>query len=558
MNGGEIIARTMRVYGAEHFFMLTGGDQELWIGLRDEGIDMVLSRSERSAACMADAYARITNRPAFTYAQAGPGAAILLGGLVDSHWAGSPVIAVTSSPRRRTRFKGDYQELNQEPLYDPMCKMNVEAPDGHRLVDLLRTAYRTSISGNPGPVHIDLPREVYAEDVGAVEIYAEEQFMTVPPFRPAPEATAVERTLEILRGAERPVVIAGGGVLISDAWEEFTAMVEELGIPVATTMGGKGAISEEHPLAIGVSGKYSRRSANDLVRRADAIIALGCGLGSLATADFSLLPEDAAIVHIDIDPVTLGRSYREAVSIQADAGAAIAAIRAALPAAGLTSPEAWVEEARERTAEWQAAVDAQAASGREGALAPAAVIRTVSEAMHPEDIMVADTGYMSAWAGALQVVKQAGRNFIRTGGALGWSFPATLGAQVARPERRAVTIVGDGGIGYHIGDMETAVRRELPVVVMLLNNVSLAYEYHIQKYNHDTEVAVANDFVDVDHSAVARAYGWHGERVTSPDRLAGAVADAFAQRRPALIECMVDREAIGPVTQYEATLPRQV
>jgi acetolactate synthase-1/2/3 large subunit len=539
--------------------MVTGGDQELWIALRDAEIDMVLGRSERASACMADAYARLTERPAFTYGQWGPGAAVLVGGIVDAFWASTPVIAITSASSTRTRFKSGYQEIHQWPLFEPVCKLNVEVPAASRLADVLRTAYRTAVSGNPGPVHIDVTSAILAEDAGDVDIYAEAEFTTVPPFRPQPDTIAVERAVELLQRARRPIIFAGAGVLRSHAWDELVGLAEDLRIPVATTMGGKGAIAETHPLAIGVAGTYSRRSANELVGVADVVLAVGCALGSLSTDGYSIFAPDVAIVHADIDPTVLGMSYKEAVSMQADAGAALAAFRAAsVGAPSRDGAEAWAADVASRTGKWRESVAAAELAGRDGAIAPAAVMRQVNSAVAPTDVVVADTGYMGAWGGALFEVKQAGLNFIRTGGSLGWALPACLGAQIARPDDRAVAIIGDGGIGYHIGDMETAVRRRLPVVVVLLNNRSLAYEYHIQKHAFHTEVSAANDFADTDYSAVARAYGWHAERVERQGDLARAIACAFDQDAPALVECMVDKEVMGPVTTYERLMPRHV
>jgi acetolactate synthase-1/2/3 large subunit len=559
MKGATVVAETLKAYGTKHFFLLTGGDNQLWIALRDAGIDMVLSRSERSAAAMADAYARLTNRPTFAYGQAGPGAAVLVGGLVDPYWAGTPVIALTSSSSLEGRYRGAYQEINQWPLFEPMCKMNVEVPNAGRIADLLRTAYRVSVSGNPGPVHLDVPRSALDGEAGDVEIYAEADFTAMPPFRPAPDADAVQRAVALVAQAARPVILAGGGVMLSDAWDELIALAEQLRVPVATTMGGKGAIAETHELALGVAGRYSRRSANELMGQADVVLAIGCGLGALATNDRSLFGLDVQIVHIDLDPEVLGRSHRETISMQADAGAAIAALRAAAGAQpGRPQGDDWLETAAARTTEWRDAVNTAAAAGADGALAPTSIVRQLSDVMAPDDVMVVDTGYMAAWAGALHEVKAAGRNFMRTGGSLGWALPAVMGAQIARPESRSVAIIGDGGIGYHVGDMETAVRRELPVVVVVLNNRMLAYEYHIQKHQYDTEVGSVNDFDDTNYAAVARAYGWHGERIEAAADVPRALADAFAQRRPALIEFMVDKEAIAPVTSFERLIPRDV
>ncbi len=213
----QAIAQTLKAYDTKHFFLLTGGDQDLWIALREADIRMVLARSERSAAYMADAYARLTNKPAFTYGQFGPGAAVLVGGIVDPHWAGVPVVAITSSSNTATRHKFEYQELDQKPLFQPIIKMNVELPRADRAAETLRSAIRTAVTGNSGPVHIDVPMDMFAADAGDPPIYAEPRFARYPAARPSPDPDDVEEACNLLAEADRPVVVAGTGVVSSGA-----------------------------------------------------------------------------------------------------------------------------------------------------------------------------------------------------------------------------------------------------------------------------------------------------------------------------------------------------
>lgn len=557
----QAIAQTLKAYGAKHFFLLTGGDQDLWIALRDAGIQMVLARSERSAVYMADAYARLTGKPAFAYGQFGPGAAVLVGGVVDPYWAGSPVVAITSSIRSDTRYKSEYQEIDQKPLFEPITKMNVEVLRPERTAQMLRSAIRTAVSGNPGPVHIDVPADMFAADAGDSPIYAEPRFTGFPPTRPLPDPEDVEKACRLLAGADRPAVVAGAGVASSRAWEELTKLSEALGLPVATTLGGKSSIAETHPNAVGVVGRYSRKSANDIVSGADTVLAVGCTLGALATDTFRIPSPDARIIHIDIDPIVLGTAYREEVSIEADARAALASMLEYATGedrrAGSGHDE-WLQHTRARTAVWREAYAQAAKKNQPEAVAPYAVFKSLQEALRPQDVVVADTGYMGAWAGALYEIKSPGNNFIRTGGSLGWALPAALGAQIARPQNRVVAISGDGGIGYHIADLETAKRLGLPVVVVILNNRSLAFEYHIQKYLFDTEVGAVNDFYDVNYADVARAFGWLGRRVVEAGEFPDALREAMESGEPAVVEVLVDKEAAAPVTYYESVVERAV
>jgi len=403
--------------------------------------------------------------------------------------------------------------------------------------------------------------DIFGADTGDAPVYAEPQFTQYPATRPSPDQHSTEKACKLLIEADRPVVVAGSGVVFSGAWDELTKLSESLGLPVATTMGGKGSIAETHPNALGVVGRYSRKSANDIVSEADVVLAIGCTLGALATDTFRIPTGEAKVVHIDIDPTVLGTAYREEVSIEADAKVALASMLEYLASEqeeSASSGNSWLERAQSRTAAWREAYAEAAVQSQPGAIAPHAVFQSLQVVLQPQDVVVADTGYMGAWAGALYELKAPGSYFIRTGGSLGWALPAALGAQVARPQDRVVTIIGDGGVGYHIGDMETAKRCNLPVVVVILNNRSLAFEYHIQKYLFDTEVSVVNDFYDTNYADVARAFGWFGKRIEEAADITEALHEALDSGEPAVVEVMIDKEARAPVTYYETVVERAV
>jgi acetolactate synthase I/II/III large subunit len=556
----QTVTGTLKAYGTEYFFCVTGGDQALWIALDDAAITIVPCRSEPAAVYAADGYARVTGRPGFVYGQYGPGVANVAASLADAYWAMSPVISLTTSTRTRSRYRYEYQELDQLALHPALTKWQAAADRPDRAAELVRAAIRQATASPPGPVHLEVPADVLAATVDGVPSYAEPSFGQVPGPRAAPDPERVRAAADVLLSAERPVIIAGNGVLLSGAWAELLTVAEWGSVPVATTMGGKGAIAEDHDLSVGVIGRYSRKVANDLVSEADVALVAGCRLGGLATDSWRRPGPAARIVHLDADATVLGATYREDVSILTDAKLGLAALAGELAARGPARPRsAWAERAAGQVASWRDEVAKAARSSRPGALHPAAVLAELREAMEPADILVADTGYMGAWTGALFPVTEPGRHYLRAAGSLGWAFPAAIGASLAAPDRRVVCLSGDGGIGYHLMELETALRCGARVAVVVLDNRSLAFEYHDQRYLfNDRIVPAVNDFLDVDYAAVARAMGAGGIRVSDPSDVGPAIREAVKADGPVLVDVLIDKEVHAPVSVFEHVLPRLV
>jgi acetolactate synthase I/II/III large subunit len=551
------IAATLKAYGTEVFFQLTGGDTALWIALRDAGIRMILCRSEQAATYMADGYARISGRPAFVYGQAGPGAGNVVASLPDALWGGSPVVALSSSVPSASRDHFAYQELDQLALFAPVTKWSKAALRVDHVGPLLRDAIRAATAAPAGPVHFELARDMLKAPIEGIDARSDPDAVCVPGVRGAPEPSRVAAALSLLARAERPVILAGAGVVASGAWDELRLFAEATGLPVATTVGGKGAIAEDHPQAMGVVGRYSRKAANDLVASADAVLVVGSRLGARSTNGYAVPGRTARIAHVDVDANVFGVNYSTDVRVLADAKLALAAL--ARGAASVRTPEGWRVQVAERIAGWKrevrALVDAKRASRP---LHPAVALDVLRSKLGPRDIVVADTGYMAAWAGVLYETRVPGKTFICAAGSLGWAIPAALGAALAAPDRRVVCVTGDGGAGYHIAELETAARLRIPAIILVLNNRSLAFEYHEQRYHWGNVVPEANDFSDIDHGAVARAFGAHGARVDNADGLAAALDAALASSEPVLIDVLVDKEAIAPVTNFESVAARTI
>jgi acetolactate synthase-1/2/3 large subunit len=560
----QAMAKTMREYGAECVFTLTGAPQNALIELQNrEGIRVILGRSERSALAMADAYARVTGKPTFGIVQYGPGATYLPASIIDAYWASSPLIAISGTTNTNTRYRYEYQELEQTSMFPSMTKWAGDLPQPERIADVMRTVVRAAVGGVPGPAYLGIPADWFNKPLSsAPHIYAEKPFLKVNGIRCAPLAQDIEQAIGLLARSEKPVLLAGGGVMLSNAWQELTSLAETLQIPVVTTMAGKGSIADLHALSVGTVGRYSRKIANQILAEADFCLAIGTKLSSMGTDVFKYPRQGTQIVHIDLDPNALGHTYKEELSMVGDAGVALAMLREAALAARVngSSWSGWTKKVQGQVASWMQDLETVSRDALyEGKLNPYHLMHLLNQYLGPDDLLVADTGYMAVWAVTVLQQKRAGRNTLRAAGSLGWAFPAAFGAKLAvGAQRRVFGLTGDGGIGYHLGDFETALRLKLPVTQIVMNNSSLAFEYHVQKYVHEELCPEASEFIDVPFADVARAFGGFGERVTSADQFLPALRRAEEAGKPAIIDVVVSRELPPPVTRYEAAGLRKV
>ncbi len=558
------VALELQALGVEHFFLMTGRDNLLWIALDAVGIRQILTRSESAAVYMADAYARLTGKPTFVYGAYGPGAANVAGSMAEPYWSGSPVIALTSAMRRADRSRSEYQELDQMPMFSSVTKWGAEASVPVNVPRLVREAARRALSGAPGPVYLGVPNDLLEADIADYrEPALRVEPIEMPLARPAPTDADAEAVVRALTGACRPIIIAGNGIHQSGAHDALRRTAERLGIPVATSSAGKGSIAETHELALGSVGRYSRNYANAAVRDADLILAIGTQLGGLVTDSYRLISPSAQLIHVTVDPAVIGQNFPTELGLVADARSFLEAALTAsdrLDAHPSPASVAHVANLAQERAAWRERRGVVAArDGSDGEpMRPESVMAAVEAQMADDAMLVADTGYAAAWAGALAEVRVAGRQFLRADGSLGWAFPAALGAQLAAPDKQVICVTGDGGFGYHVGELETAIRLQLPVVVIVLNNQTLAFEAHVQALLYGKVVPEVNDFHDVDYGKIARAFGANGFRVTTAAGFRRALAQGLKRRGPTVIDAVIDREAIAPVTRYDRVRIREL
>src|SRR5271166_1842015 len=522
--GSEWLAQAIASTGTTHVFFMDAVLRRTLIALEGLGVQRVLGHSEKAVAYMADGYTRVAGRPAFCFAQS-VGAANLAAALQDPYLARSPVVALTGRKQITLQHRNAYQEIAHAPLFVPVTKFNAEVDTAANLPRLLRQAIRAAASGTPRPVHLDLDG-VQGEivETSTVDETAEigKAAMAMPPHRPVPADHDIERAAAALQGAARVAIVAGEGALASGAGPEVLALAEALAAPVATSLGGRGLIPTRHFLSAGVSGFYSAPPANQIVHRAALVLFVGCDTGDLVTDTWRTPALGTPIVQIDIDPEELGRSYPNTLGLMGDPKATLAKL-----AEAVGRPQrnrSYAEWAAGLVSEWRTAMAPDMASNE----TPIRVERLCAEitAALPEDgILVADTGYSGIWTVTCIDLNGAGQSYLRAAGSLGWSFPASLGAKMAAPNRKVLCFSGDGAFYYHLPELETARRCGIATVTVINNNSGFGQSWpdlismQGATPGHPEQIV---RFGPTDFAAVARAFGVQGIRVEQPNEVGPA------------------------------------
>jgi len=550
MTGAEALAQMLQGYGVTHVFMVPAVLRRTFAEMeRHTRIHRIHTHGEKSAAYMADGYARASGRPGICMAQV-VGALNLAAGLRDAWLAHSPVIAFTGGRDPKTKFRNVYQEVDDVPAFEPVTKWNATVDAVERIPDMLRQAFRAAVSGNPGPVHLQFRGNEGQVDQEEADMQPqwETQFVRVPPFRPEPDAASVRAALALLQQAEKPVIVAGGGVRASDAAKELVALAEKLQVPVVTSLNGKDTIAAAHPLSAGVAGTYSRESANRTVAAADLVFFVGTSAGGMTTHFWAVPKVGVRAVQLDIDGEALGRNYPLAAAVNGDAKVALARMVAEADAGTAQRRKAWLATVRglcdDYAAKYREMLESDAVPMR-----PERICAELSRHTPDDAIVVVDTGHAGMWMGGMFDVR-AGQAYIRSAGHLGWAFPAGLGAKCACPERPVVTFTGDAGFWYHIAEVETAVRWRINAVTVVNNNgggnqskrgFDRAYGGQQTEKARELWTFGATDF-----ARLAEDMGALGLRVEKAADFAPALARALAANRPAVIDVVTDIEAIAP------------
>ncbi|MFQ5973864.1 MAG: thiamine pyrophosphate-binding protein, partial [Alphaproteobacteria bacterium] len=521
----------------------------------DHGIEHILTRDERSAAYMADGYARVTGRVGVCEGPSGGGATYILPGLVEANESSVPVLAITTDVSRLSLGRYPLTELDQGALFKPLTKWNAVIERSELVPRSVRSAFRAMTTGRPGSAHLAFPFDVQRAPVPESELWAQEEHGSFPAWRTGPDPAAVERAVEAILSAERPVVLCGGGVVLSRAEAALERLVVRLNLPVTTTISGKGSLADTHPNCVGVVGSNGGVPATRAVLEgADLVVMIGCRAGSVTTERWSCPRPGVRVVHIDADPMVISASYRTEVAVVGDALLALEAIDRVLDDnpprrdfAG-ASLAARAREAKRRDF-------AERSSSLDTPIRPERVARLLDKVLPRNSIVVADPGTPCPYLSAFHDAEEPGRRFItnRAHGALGYALAAALGAHYGRPSAKCVAVMGDGSFGFTSGELETVVRKELPITFIVLSNAVYGWIKAGQKAGFG-ERYFGVDFTRTDHAAVAQAFGLKSWRVEDPRELETVLRSAVGSDGPALVDVISQplHEADAPVSEWIA------
>jgi len=555
LTGAEAAVDMLKSHGVEILFGLCGDTSLPFydaLARLPHGMRHVLTRDERSASYMADGYARVSGKVGVCEGPSGGGVTYILPGLAEANESSMPLLCINSDISVAARGRYTLTELDQGALMRPVTKWNAVLNRAEDLPRTFRAAFRQITTGCPGAAHIALPFDVQNGSVNRAEVWGDVRFGRYPAERIAPDSESVERAARLLGEAKQPILICGGGVILSQAQGDLVALAEQLSIPVATTISGKGSIDEEHPLAAGVVGSNGGTpETRVLVDNADLVFFIGCRAGSVTTERWRHpTPGGCKVIHLDVDPAVPGANYRTDAALVCDAQLGLKMLREALANQRRVVNGADLESAKERKfANFQVL-----AESLDKPIKPERLVAELTRVLDRDAILVADAGTPCPYFSAYYPVRTPARFFSnRAHGALGYSLPAAIGAHFARSSVKCVSVMGDGSFGFTCGELETAVRYRLPITFVVISNASYGWIKAGQKSGYSQRY-FSVDFAGTDHAAVAAAFGVKSWRVTEPTELSKVLQDALAYGGPTLVDvvCQPLEEAKAPVSEWIA------
>jgi len=548
MSGARFIAETLKGCDVSHVFFFETILGQALVEMERLGIRRILTHSEKTAAYMADGYARASRKPGVCMAQS-VGSANLASGLQDAYLASSPVIAMSGRKHPTAQYRHGYQEISHFSMFDPVTKFNARVETVEQLPYLLRQAFRETTSGCPAPVHLELSGrmgEITEAEEASLEVLIEKRFTKAPSSRAEPDMDSLRKAAAVLANAKRPVLVAGGGAAASSAGSELVNLAEALSMPVVTSLNGKGIMPEAHPLHVGVVGYYSRWCANQVVLEADLVMYVGSGTGDHVTNGWKVPQPGTPVIQIDINPSELGRNYPNTVGLMGDAKVTLERLSKLVKVE--KGEKGWAQRARELVQKWRDEAESLRNSETSPIL-PERVCKEITAVLPENAILVADTGQSGIWTGTMVYLSHPGQSYIRSAGSLGWAFPASLGAKCAVPDRPVVCFTGDGGLWYHISELETAARWGIETVTVVNNNHSLSQcAPWVRSTYGETRGNMADryEFRNVSFARIAEEMGCFGIRVESPGDLKNALEKALAVDGPAVVDVVTDPEHHSP------------
>jgi acetolactate synthase-1/2/3 large subunit len=542
--GADAVVACLKHQGVEVIFGMTGGSiMPVYDALfRDGGIAHVIVGHEQGAAHMAEGYARATGKVGVVMTTSGPGATNLVTGLADAFMDSTPLVAITGQVTSNLLGNDAFQEADMRGITMPITKHNYQVASVEELPAVFAEAFFVALSGRPGPVLIDVPKDVMTAPCTQLLAAPSAPTGYKPPYRGHP--LQIERALKVLREAQKPVILAGGGVVTAGAHAELRALAEAAGIPVTTSLMGLGAFPAGHELFLGMPGMHGTGYANLALNQADVILCVGTRLDDRITGKLDAFAPGAAFIHVDVDASEIGKNLPCLVPIVGDAKPVLKAL--AKGAAAWTDKPGYAAW-REQINEWKARYP-MTFPQKGQALAPQAVVETLGRLLPEDAVVVTGVGQHQMYTAQFYPFKRP-RTLITSGGlgTMGFGLPAAVGAKLGMPEREVILIDGDGSFLMTIQELATAVRYRVGVVALILNNNYLGMVRQWQEMFLEDRRA-ETELMPPPYARVAQAFGGLGRQVMSPEELEPAIAWARAQaaekRLPVVLDVAVEREAL--------------
>jgi acetolactate synthase-1/2/3 large subunit len=537
MIGARALMVALEKEGVKQVFGLPGGaNLPMYDELFKSNIRHILTRHEQSAAHMADGFGRVSRKAGVCFATSGPGATNILTGIATAQADSAPMIAVTGQVPVNMIGRDAFQESDIIGMSNPCVKYAFQPRTPSEIPEAVKKGFYIAETGRPGPVLLDIPKDVQQNE-GQMTFPEEFKIRGYHPWTD-PDLTQIEKAIEMLLNAEKPIILAGGGVIIGSAFAELQSIAELLMIPVVTTFKGKGAFPENHILSLGPIGMHGHAEANKLMVEADCVLAIGTRFSDRSVGTFEEFEKRLKIIHMDVDPAEIGKNQNAQVAVVGDVQATLRIMVKMLMKKAIkkTDENKWIKHVKEVKEYWRENLKLP-----KGEMTAAKILRKLREVLPKEAITTTEVGQHQMWASLFFDVIHPGTFFSSTGlGTMGWGFPAAIGAKVARPDVPVVDIAGEGSFNMTENSLATSVLEDIPVIVFLVNNFSLGMVAQWQRTFYDRRMIGIDLKNCPDYVKLAESYGAQGIRAQSLDELEKAIKTGLKSNVTTVIDIPID------------------
>jgi len=555
LTGAEALVKLLNEYEVNYIFGLCGDTSLPFYDALfrlNHSIKHILTRDERSASYMADGYARVTGKVGVCEGPSGGGATYIIPGVVEANESSISLISITSDVPTTSYGHFPLTELDQKALFKPLTKWNCVLRKSKTFAKDIRRAFKESTTGKPGSCHLALPYDIQNQEVSEKEIWVDKKHVKFPAEAKKPNINKLKKILEEIYKSKNPIIICGGAIKNAFAERELQKFVEKLNIVLATSVTGKGTLSDSHPNNLGVVGSnggsiFTRETLNN----SDLVIFLGCRAGSVTTEKWQYPNKKKKIIHIDVDPSVIDANYKSYISLIAEIKSTLIEANKLVKAKDFKGDEIVKEVKKKKFSKFN-----QLANSNDTPIKPERIVKELNDQLPKDTYVVVDPGTPCPYFAAYYNFNESGRYFItnRAHGALGYALPASIGVQIGRPKNRVISVMGDGSFGFAVGELETAVRLKLPIIFIVISNSVYGWIKAGQKTKFEKRY-FSVDFNRTDHSKIAEAYGVKSWKISNNDDLKDKINEAINFKSgPCLLDIITQplQDANAPVSEWIA------